>query len=117
MERLATGVRINGAKDDAAGLAISTRMTAEIRGLNQAVSNINNGINLLQTADGSLNSITEMLQRIRELAVQAANSTYSDEQRSFIQSESNALQSEINRVVDTTNWNKIKLLDGIPPIL
>jgi flagellin len=112
MERLATGVRINGAKDDAAGLAISTRMTAEIRGLHQAVSNINNGINLLQTADGSLNSITEMLQRIRELAVQAANSTYSDEQRSFIQSESNALQSEINRVVDTTNWNKIKLLDG-----
>ncbi len=112
MERLSTGVRINGAKDDAAGLAISTRMTAEIRGLNQAVSNINNGINLLQTADGSLNSITEMLQRIRELAVQAANSTYSDEQRSFIQSESNALQSEINRVVDSTNWNKIKLLDG-----
>ena len=69
MERLSTGVKINGAKDDAAGLAISTRMTAEIRGLNQAVSNINNGINLLQTADGSLNSITEMLQRIRELAV------------------------------------------------
>ncbi len=112
MERLSTGVRINGAKDDAAGLAISTRMTAEIRGLNQALSNINNGINLLQTAEGSLNSITEMMQRIRELAVQAANSTYSDEQRSFIQSESNALQSEINRVVDTTNWNKIKLLDG-----
>jgi len=112
MERLSTGVKINGAKDDAAGLAISTRMTAEIRGLNQAVSNINNGINLLQTADGSLNSITEMLQRIRELAVQAANSTYSEEQRSYIQSESNALQSEINRVVETTNWNKIKLLDG-----
>lgn len=112
MERLSSGVRINGAKDDAAGLAISTRMTAEIRGLNQAVSNINNGINLLQTAEGSLNSITEMMQRLRELAVQAANSTYSDEQRSFIQIESNALQSEINRVVDTTNWNKIKLLDG-----
>ena len=112
MERLSSGVRINGAKDDAAGLAISTRMTAEIRGLNQAVSNINNGINLLQTAEGSLNSITEMMQRLRELAVQAANSTYSDDQRSFIQIESNALQSEINRVVDTTNWNKIKLLDG-----
>lgn len=112
MERLSTGVRINSASDDAAGLAISTRMTAEIRGLNQAVGNINNGINLIQTADGSLNSISDMLQRIRELAVQAANSTYSDEQRSYIQSESNALQAEINRVVDATSWNKIKLLDG-----
>jgi len=112
VERLASGVRINSAKDDSAGLSISTRMTSEIRGLNQSINNINNGINLIQTADSALDSISGMLQRIRELSVQAANSTYSVEQRLNIQSESTALQTEIRRVVDSTEWNKNKLLNG-----
>jgi len=102
MERLSTGVRVNSAKDDAAGLAIGQNMTSYIRGLNQAVRNINDGINLVQTADGGLSSITDMLQRMRELAVQSANGTNSDVQRAYLQKESTALKAQIGKVVDTT---------------
>ena len=112
MERLSTGVRVNSAKDDAAGLAIGQNMTSYIRGLNQAVRNINDGINLVQTADGGLSSITDMLQRMRELAVQSANGTNSDVQRAYLQKESTALKAQIGKVVDTTMWNDQNLLDG-----
>ena len=112
MERLSTGLRINSARDDAAGLAISQSMTSQIRGLNQAVRNINDGVNLLQTAEGGLGAITEMLQRMRELAVQSANGTNSDAQRAYPQKEAAALQEQIGKVVDTTTWNDKKLLDG-----
>ena len=112
MERLSTGVRVNSAKDDAAGLAISQSMTSQIRGLNQAVRNINDGVNLLQTAEGGLGAITDMLQRMRELAVQSANGTYSGSQRAYLQKEATALQEQISKVVDTTTWNDKKLLDG-----
>ena len=112
MERLSTGLRINSARDDAAGLAISQSMTSQIRGLNQAVRNINDGVNLLQTAEGGLGAITEMLQRMRELAVQSANGTNSDAQRAYLQKEAAALQEQIGKVVDTTTWNDKKLLDG-----
>jgi flagellin len=112
MQRLATGLRINSARDDAAGLAISQSMTSQIRGLNQAVRNINDGVNLLQTAEGGLGAITDMLQRMRELAVQSANGTYSGSQRAYLQKEAAALQEQISKVVDTTTWNDKKLLDG-----
>jgi flagellin len=112
MERLSTGVRVNNAKDDAAGLAIGQNMTSQIRGLDQAVRNINDGINLVQTAEGGLNSISNMLQRMRELAVQAANGTNSDVQRGYLNKECEQLQTAIGQVVDTTMWNDQKLLDG-----
>ena len=112
MQRLATGLSINGARDDAAGLAISQSMTSQIRGLNQAVRNINDGVNLLQTAEGGLGAITDMLQRMRELAVQSANGTNSGSQRAYLQKEAAALQEQISKVVDTTTWNDKKLLDG-----
>lgn len=112
MQRLATGLRINSARDDAAGLAISQSMTSQIRGLNQAVRNVNDGVNLLQTAEGGLGAITDMLQRMRELAVQSANGTYSGSQRAYLQKEAAALQEQISKVVDTTTWNDKKLLDG-----
>jgi flagellin len=112
MERLSTGVRVNSAKDDAAGLAIGQNMTSQIRGLNQAVRNINDGINLIQTAEGGLRSITDMLQRMRELAVQSANGTNSDIQRAYLQKEAVALQEQISKVIDTTKWNDKTLLDG-----
>jgi len=112
MERLSTAVRVNSAKDDAAGLAIGQNMTSQIRGLNQAVRNINDGINLVQTAEGGLNSVSNMLQRMRELAVQAANGTYSDVQRGYLNKEFEQLQTAIGQVVDTTMWNDQKLLDG-----
>jgi len=112
MERLSTGVRVNSAKDDAAGLAIGQSMTAQIRGLDQAVRNINDGINLIQTADGGLNSISQALQRMRELAVQSSNGSYSDTQRAYLEQENAALQTEINNVISTTTWNGQNLLDG-----
>jgi len=112
MERLSTGVRVNSAKDDAAGLAIGQNMTSQIRGLNQAVRNINDGINLVQTAEGGLNSVSNMLQRMRELAVQAANGTYSDVQRQYLNTECQQLHTAIGQVIDTTMWNDQKLLDG-----
>jgi len=112
MERLSTGVRINNAKDDAAGLAISTRMTANIRGLSAAIRNANDGISLTQTAEGSLNAIQDNLQRIRELAVQAANTGNNSSDRGALNAEASQLILEINRVADNTAFNGIKLLDG-----
>ena len=112
MERLSSGIRINSAKDDAAGLAISTRMTANIRGLAAAIRNANDGISLTQTAEGSLSSIGDNLQRIRELAVQSANTGNSDSDRAALNKEARQLVSEIDRVANNSAFNGIKLLDG-----
>lgn len=112
MEQLSTGKRINSAADDAAGLAISNRMTAQIRGLDQAIRNANDGISMLQTAEGALSEVTNMLQRIRELAVQAANDTYSDEDRESLQLEVTELISEIDRIGNNTMWNGMYLFAG-----
>lgn len=109
MEQLSTGKRINSAADDAAGLAISNKMTAQIRGLNQAVRNANDGISLLQTAEGATTEITNMLQRMRELAVQAANDTYQSSDRSALNAEVKELQNEITRIGSNTEWNGMKL--------
>ncbi|MFP7753040.1 flagellin [Thermodesulfobacteriota bacterium B35] len=112
MERLSSGLRINSAKDDAAGLAISDRMTAQIRGLNQAARNANDGISLAQTAEGAMQESTNILQRMRELAVQAANATNSAADRAALQSEVNQLKSEMNRIANSTTFNGLKILDG-----
>jgi flagellin len=112
LQRLSSGMRINSAKDDAAGLAISERFTAQIRGLNQAVRNSNDGISLSQTAEGALGEVTNNLQRIRELAVQSANATNSASDRTAMQAEVSQLVSEIDRVGTTTNFNGVSLLDG-----
>jgi len=111
-ERLSSGLRINSAKDDAAGLSISTRFTAQIRGLNQAVRNSNDGISMAQTAEGALNETTNILQRMRELAVQSANDTNNDSDRASIQAEVKQLKDELDRIAGTTNFNGNKLLDG-----
>jgi len=111
-ERLSSGLRINGAKDDAAGLSITTRFSAQIRGLNQAVRNSNDGISLAQTAEGALNETTNILQRIRELAVQSANDTNNSSDRSSLQAEVAQLKSELDRIAETTNFNGNKILDG-----
>ncbi|WP_350281813.1 flagellin [Nitrosomonas sp.] len=112
LERLSSGLRINSAKDDAAGLAISERMTAQIRGLNQAARNANDGISLAQTAEGALGEIGNNLQRIRELAVQSRNATNSIDDREALQKEVAQLKSEIDRVATQTSFNGTKLLDG-----
>lgn len=112
LQRLSTGLRINSAKDDAAGLAISERMTAQIRGLNQAVRNANDGVSLAQTAEGSLQTVSDSLLRIRELAIQSANASNSGSDRQALQAEVNQLLSEIDRVSDTTEFNGQKLFDG-----
>jgi flagellin len=112
MNQLSTGKRINSAKDDAAGLAVTENMTAQIRGLNMAVRNANDGISLLQTAEGAMIEQTNMLQRMRELAVQAANGTLSPEQRSYLNLEYNSLLEEINRIGNNTVWNNMALLKG-----
>ena len=112
MERLSSGIRINSAKDDAAGLAISTRMTANIRGISAAIRNANDGISLTQTAEGGLSSIGDNLQRIRELAVQSANTGNSDSDRAALNKEAQQLVSEIDRVANNSAFNGIKLLDG-----
>jgi len=112
MERLSSGVRINSAKDDAAGLAITTRMTSEIRGLTQAVRNANDGISVAQTAEGSLGEVTNILQRLRELAVQSANASNNSTDRSFLNTEAQQLIEETQRIGTQTNFNGIKLLDG-----
>jgi len=109
MQQLSTGKRINTAADDAAGLAIGNKMTSQIRGLNQAVRNANDGISMLQTAEGATQEITNMLQRMRELAVQAANDTYTSTDRSALNAEVTALSSEITRIADNTEWNGMKL--------
>lgn len=112
MERLSSGSRINSASDDAAGLTISTRMEAQVRGLNQAVRNANDGISLAQTAEGAMEEVTAMLQRMRELSVQAANGTNNAADLSAIESEVEQLKAEIDRVVETSTFNGEKLLDG-----
>ena len=112
IQRLSSGLRINSAKDDAAGLAISERFTSQIRGLNQAVRNANDGISLAQTAEGALKSSGDILQRIRELAVQSANATNSASDRQALNAEVNQLTSELNRIAGTTEFNGRKLLDG-----
>ena len=112
MEQLSTGSRVNSAKDDAAGLAIGPNMTAQIRGLNQAVRNLNDGVNLLQTAEGALVETTNMLQRMRELAVQSASATYSNTQRGYLATEFNALGSQIDKIASETTWNGYTVLTG-----
>jgi flagellin len=112
MQELSTGKRINSAADDAAGLAIADKLTAQIRGLNQAVRNANDAISMLQTAEGATNEITNMLQRMRELAVQSANDTNGSAERSALQSEYSALRTEINRISSTTKFGNIAVLDG-----
>ncbi len=112
MQRLSSGLRINSAKDDAAGLAISDRMTSQIRGLTQAARNANDGISLAQTAEGALGSISTNLQRIRELSVQSANATNSASDRAALQQEVSQLASEVERVATHTQFNGINLLDG-----
>ena len=112
MERLSTGNKINSAKDDSAGLAISTRMDSQIRGLNMAVKNAYDTVSLTETAEGAMEEVTNMLQRMRELALQAANDTNSDLDRRYIQDEIDQLAAEIDRVSDTTQFNSINVLDG-----
>jgi flagellin len=112
IQRLSSGLRINSAKDDAAGLAISERFTSQIRGLNQAVRNANDGISLAQTAEGALASSGNILQRVRELAVQSANATNSASDRQALNAEVNQLTSELDRIAKTTDFNGRKLLDG-----
>lgn len=112
MARLSSGLRINSAKDDAAGLAISDRMTSQIRGLNQAARNANDGISLAQTAEGALQETTNILQRIRELAIQSANDTNSASDRTSLQAEVNQLLEEITRIADSTSFNSRNVLDG-----
>ncbi|MGH6743886.1 flagellin [Novosphingobium sp. PhB57] len=105
MERLSTGKRINSAKDDAAGLAISTSMTAQVRGMSQGIRNANDGISLAQTADGALSEVSNMLQRVRELAIQSASSTYQDSDRDAMQQEVTALTDQIGDVLSQTKFN------------
>ena len=112
MERLSSGLRINSAKDDAAGLAIATGMQSQITGINQAVRNSNDGISMAQTAEGSMDEMTNILQRMRELSVQASNDTNSDSNRASIQKEVDQLYAELDRIAETTQFNGINLLDG-----
>lgn len=112
MEQLSTGKRINTAADDAAGLAISNKMTAQVRGLNQGIRNANDAISMIQTAEGATNEVTSMLQRMRELAVQAVNGTNTAGDRSALQAEFAELQSEITRISDNTEWNGTKIMNA-----
>ena len=113
MERLTSGNRINSAKDDAAGLSIANGMTSQIRGLDQAVRNANDGISLIQTAEGALDQSTNILQRMRELSIQSANGTYDDgENRASMDAEFQQLVAEIDRIAETTTFNGQTLLDG-----
>lgn len=112
MEQLSTGRKINSAADNASGLAISTRMTAQIRGLDQAVRNANDAISMISTAEGALDEITSMLQRMRELAVQAGTGTTSTEDRDYLNDEYTHLLAEIERVAANTQWNGRDILDG-----
>jgi flagellin len=112
MERLSTGMRINSASDDAAGLAISSSMTAQINGMSQAIRNANDGVSMAQTADGALNEVTNMLQRVRELATQSASGTYSDTDRANMQTEVTALQTQMNSILGNTTFNGVNLFNG-----
>jgi len=113
MERLSTGKRINSAKDDAAGLAIATSMTAQVRGMSQGIRNANDGISLAQTAEGALSEVTNMVQRVRELAVQSASGTYQDAtDRTYMQAEVDELTAQIDQVITNTKFNGVALFDG-----
>ena len=112
MQRLSSGLRINGASDDAAGLAISENMRGQIRSMNQATKNANDGVSLIQTAEGSLNETSAILVRMRELATQSATGTVGSTERSYIQGEMNKLSSEIDRISNSTEFNGQKLLNG-----
>ena len=111
MERLSTGKRINSAKDDAAGLAISSGMTSEIRGMGQAVRNANDGISFAQTAEGALNEVTNMLQRVRELAIQSKSGTYSTTDRTNLQAEVTELTAQIDDILTNTKFNGVAVFD------
>jgi flagellin len=111
MERLSTGKRINSAKDDAAGLAIASSMTAQIRGMNQAVRNANDGISFAQTAEGALGEVSNMLQRVRELAVQSKSGTYSAADRTNLNAEASALQAQISDILTNTKFNGVLVFD------
>ena len=111
MQQLSTGRRINSAVDDVAGMAISTRLTSQIRGLNQAVRNANDGISLIQTAEGATDQVTNMLQRMRELAVQASNDTNNTQDRSYLDLEFQALTSQIDNIANYTQWNGANVLN------
>ena len=112
MERLSTGKRINSAKDDAAGLAISSSMTSQIKGMNQGIRNANDGISMAQTAEGALDEVTNNLQRMRELEVQKTNGTYSESDKTNIKLEQDALAKQITNVLSNTTFNGVKLLSG-----
>ncbi len=112
MERLASGKRVNTARDDAAGLAISNRQTSQIRGLDQAIRNANDGVSLIQTAEGALDEVTNILQRMRELSIQSANGIYSDVDRATLDAEVQQLKAEIDRIATSTTFNGQPLLDG-----
>ncbi len=112
LQRLSSGMRINSAKDDAAGLAIASRFTSQIKGIDVASRNANDGISLAQTAEGALGEVSNNLQRIRELAVQSRNATNSATDRAALNSEAQQLKAEIDRVASTTTFNGVKLLDG-----
>ena len=112
MRQLSTGSRVNTAADDAAGMAIGQSMTSQVRGLNQAVRNLNDGINMMQTAEGALGETSNMLQRMRELAVQSMNGSYSVKQRSYLDTEFKALSSQIGKIASDTKWNDQALLAG-----
>ena len=112
MERLATGSRINSAGDDAAGLAVATRMTTQVMGLNTAIGNANDGIGMLNTAEGALIEMTTMLQRMRELALQASSGTTDVKDRTYLNKEYQALYQEIDRIADNTEWNGRKILNN-----
>lgn len=113
MERLSTGKRINSAKDDAAGLAIATKMTAQVRGMGQAIRNANDGISLAQTAEGALNEVSNMLQRVRELSVQSSTGTYDDAtDRAYMNTEVTELSSQITDILSNTKFNGVDLFSG-----
>ena len=113
MERLSTGKRINSAKDDAAGMAIATSMTSSVRGMNQGIRNANDGISLAQTAEGALGEVTNMLQRVRELAVQSSSGTYQDAtDRVYMQAEVDQLTAQIDQVITNTSFNGVVLFDA-----
>ena len=112
LQRLSSGLRINSSKDDAAGLAVAEKMNSQARGMTVAIRNANDGLSLAQTADAGMNVIGEHLQRMRELAVQAASGQYDDDNRSALDTEYQQLVSEINRVISATNFNGKQLLNG-----
>ncbi|NCO73424.1 MAG: flagellin, partial [Shewanella vesiculosa] len=112
MERLSSGLRINSAKDDAAGLQISNRMTSQINGIGVAIRNANDGISIAQTAEGAMQESTNILQRMRDLSLQSANGSNSSEDRAAMQKEVSALQTELTRIAETTSFGGQKLLDG-----